>query len=152
MKTALLLLVTTTFGTLASCSGRPSASPNERAAEAPPKVPYEVVATHTKGGQTWKHVVVAPLISDSDLIALAKELHAAFPKASFNIFDDAAQITAYVNWDKNYPSDAYPYPEGWLKKHHLGIINKMAERGGARWQLLGGDAYHNGRVTVVYLE
>lgn len=86
-------------------------------------------------------IVVKGRLGDQELIELAKQLHRTYRDDSMQIFDDASGIKAYENWTKNYPSSAYPYPEKWLKKHHLGMINKMLARGGAKWQLFGGSAH-----------
>lgn len=120
---------------------------------AQPKIPYTVAGTYTKGARTWKTVIVEGRLNDSQLIALAKDLHRLYPDAAFDIFDDASQVKAYENWAKNYPNPAYPYPEDWVQKHHIGMINKMLAQGGATWQLLGGSAHEkNPESKILDLE
>lgn len=105
------------------------------------KIPYTVASSYAKAGSTWKIVVVKGPLTDSDLIALASDLHRMYTEVSFQIFDDASQVKAYENWTKNYPNPAHPYPEKWVRQHHIGMINKMLAPGGATWQLLGGAAH-----------
>jgi hypothetical protein len=131
---------------LVSCSSEPSAptaQTPEQGKPAPPKttVPYTVAGSYMKTGRNWRMVVVKGPLTDSELIALATDLHKMYSGESVDIFDDASQIKAYGNWGKNYPSRAYPYPEKWVQKHHIGMINKMLAPGGATWQLLGGAAH-----------
>jgi hypothetical protein len=106
-----------------------------------PKVPYSVAGSYTKAGRNWRTVVVKGPLTDSQLIALAKDLYRMYGGESVEIFDDASRIKAYENWAKSYPNPAYPYPEKWVRQHHIGMINQMLGPGGATWQLLGGAAH-----------
>lgn len=131
---------------LVSCSSEPpapSAQITEQVKPEPPrpKIPYTVADSYPEDGRNWRMVVVKGPLSDSDLIALAKDLHETYRDESIEIFDNDSQIKAYANWAKNYPNRAYPYPEKWVQKHHIGMVNKMLAPGGATWQLLGGAAH-----------
>jgi hypothetical protein len=86
-------------------------------------------------------VVVKRRPSDPELITLARQLHRLYPSDSINIFDDDTKLKAYRDWTLNYPSKAYPYPEAWVNKHHVAMVNKMFDAGRGRWQLLGGSAH-----------
>jgi hypothetical protein len=131
---------------LVSCSSEPPA-PSARTPEqaklerSEPKIPYTLAGSYAKAGRRWRMVVVKGPLADSGLIALAKDLHKMYSEESIHIFDDNSQVAAYENWTKNYPDNAYPYPEKWAQKHHVGMINKMLAPGGATWQLLGGTAH-----------
>jgi hypothetical protein len=145
MKTQ-LLIVMMLIG-LVSCSNKPStpSAKNDvvqaKAEIQESKIPYSIASTYIKAGRTWKMIVVKPPITDGQLVGLAKHLHQAFPNDAMLIFDNDSRLKAYENWTKNYPNPAYPYPEVWVQKHHLGTINRMLAPGGATWQLLGGSAH-----------
>lgn len=133
---------------VASCSNEPTATksvapPPQRAKPALPaaRIPYSLAGGHTKADRYWRMVVVKAPLTDSDLIALAKDLHTTYSEESICIFDDASKIKAYEDWDENYPNDAYPFPKQWVRKHHIGTVNRMLSPGGSTWQLLGGAAH-----------
>ena len=98
-------------------------------------------------------MVKGPL-TDSELIALARELHKMYSGESIEIFDDDSRVGAYEKWAKGIPGiSRSPYPEKWVNQHHIGMINKMLAPGGATWQLLGGAAHpRNPESRIVDLE
>lgn len=98
-------------------------------------VPFRELESYKKSGVLWRNIVVDKKIKREDLIKLAKELHAAFPTTPFRIFTDDKEFQTFMLRDINYPDPAYRYPEEWVKKHHIGIINKMLNGSGPRWQL-----------------
>ncbi|WP_321470110.1 hypothetical protein [uncultured Paludibaculum sp.] len=99
------------------------------------------MSAYNKGGRTWRTILIKSPISDADLVALARYLHDLLRDESIRIVDDASQIKAYEDWDQNYPDAAYPFPEQWVRRHHIATINKMLAPGGAAWQLMGGSAH-----------
>ena len=103
---------------------------------APVAFPYREVATFTDLGRTWHVIAVPKPLSDADLTSLAVSLHAAHPNDSYEVFDSDPGIKAYVKWSEHHPPIA-PYPERWMRLHHLAMINRMLDG----WQLLGGAAH-----------
>ena len=73
---------------------------------------------------------------------MTQYLHRSAPTTSFNIFDDdnEKEYKKLMDSDIHYQDDSYPYPEEWLQKHHIAIINKMLDDGGSRWQVVAMDA------------
>ena len=95
-------------------------------------ISVKVLATYRKDDQTWKYLLIPHKLTRERLIKLARELHRAEPDTSFGLFDDDKQFQQFMAWNKNYPSAAYPYPEKWVEKHYIAMINKM----GGEWQLV----------------
>src|SRR5207248_2354418 len=106
----------------------------------PPKQNVRLIvkelARYEKGGRLWRNLVIQPKIKKEELIGLAQKLHRENPTTAFRFFTDDKQFQQFADWDKNYPSDAHPSPEGWVKKHYVAIINRME----GRWQLYAMDA------------
>jgi len=123
----------------------------EKAKPEPPKqrIPYAISGSDVKDGRNWKLVVVKGGLADTDLVALAKDLHGTYRNESIDIFDDTSQIKAYENWAKNSPNHANPYPEKWVQKYHIGMVHKMLASSGATWQLLGGTAHPTSPETKI---
>jgi hypothetical protein len=96
---------------------------------------------YRKGGRLWVSVVIPRDLPREALIQLAKRLHQQEPDVSYRLFTDGKEYGKFAAWDQNYPSDDYPYPKGWAKKHYIAIVNLMATLGGTRrWQLYAMDA------------
>lgn len=114
-----------------------------------PRVEHRIASSYKAGGRDWKIIVVKQGLSDSELLTLARELHRMYSGVSMHVFDDDAQVEAYERWTVNYPSPDYPFPERWAKRHHVGMLNRMFEAGGPRWQLFGGDAHPTSPQTRI---
>jgi len=130
-------------------------NPSQQAQLEAEAIPYRVAATYQHTGREWKAVVVAPGSTDTELVVLAKQLHADFPETSFYIFDDDSGVQAYVDASVNYPSPDFPYPEEWTRQHEIGMINRMATGHASegtfrmKWQLFGGEAHPTNPMSEI---
>ena len=98
-------------------------------------VPIRELTAYKKAGRTWRSFVIPSGLDREHLVELARELHRRNPVASCRFFDDASQFDQYREWDQHYPSASHPYPEQWVNKHYIAMLNKMLAPGGSRWQL-----------------
>lgn len=102
-------------------------------------IPVKALGTYKKGRQTWTNLLIPRKVNQEKLIKMAKELHKAEPNTYFRFFDDDKEFQQFKDWDKNYPNPAYPYPQKWVKEHHIANIQKMAyDANGPRWVLIKG--------------
>ena len=102
-------------------------------------IPVKALGTYKKGSQTWTNLLIPKKLSQEKLIKLAKDLHKAEPNTYFRFFDDDKQFQQFKDWDVNYPNSAYPYPQKWVKEHHVANVQKMAfDSTGAKWVLIKG--------------
>jgi hypothetical protein len=102
-------------------------------------VEYREPKSSTKSGRKWRAIVVPNGISREELIKLARILHNSDSNSTFRFFDDDAKYEEYRLHDENYPSPQYPSPESWLNKHYIGLLNKIQDRRGSRWELWAMD-------------
>jgi hypothetical protein len=137
---------------LVSCSREPSAQMAKPQTSSEMLPAYTVGTTYNSVGRVWKMIVVKSRLKDQQLIALGKDLHSKYPGISMEIFDDDEKLREFVDAVLHYPDKSYPYPEKWLRQHHVAMINLMAERGGGRWKIMGGDAYPRGPIEIAYLD
>ncbi len=97
------------------------------------------LSSHRKGSRKWRNILVKADITREELIELAQEMHKRDSQTSFNFFNDDSQFKNYLQWEKYYPNKYYPFPEEWLKKHNLGMLNRMGPVSDNRWELLSWD-------------
>lgn len=50
-------------------------------------------------------------------------------------FDDDAGFEQFRSWDESYPSPGHPYPESWVERHYLAMLNAMGGANGLEWRL-----------------
>lgn len=120
-------------------------------------VKFKELKSYQFGGVVWRSIVIPPNLEKEKLIALAHYLHQSASTTSFRIFDDdnEKEYKKFMESDIHYQDNSYPYPEAWLQKHYIAIINKMLADGGARWQLYAMDAgmkYAGDDVAIANLE
>ncbi len=102
-------------------------------------VPVRLLSTYKKGGQTWTNLLIPAKVNREKLIKMAKEFHNAEPNTNFRFFDDDKQFQQFKDWDINYPNPADPYPQKWVKEHHVANLQRMAyDSSGPKWVLLEG--------------
>ncbi|MEP7342765.1 MAG: hypothetical protein ABI977_33860 [Acidobacteriota bacterium] len=102
-------------------------------------IPVKILSTYKKGNQTWTNLLIPKKISQEKLVKMAKELHRAAPSTYFRFFDDDKEFPQFKNWDMNYPNPVYPYPQKWVKEHHIANIQKMAyDANGPKWVFIKG--------------
>lgn len=106
---------------------------------AEPAVTFNEVGSYQKAGETWSLVALSRTPTQEELKGVAKELHKKDTSKNYNIFDDNEKIEEYKNWDINYPSKKYEYPEAWTNAHLVGMINQMYSNGSMNWQLSNMD-------------
>lgn len=100
---------------------------NERAAERRiERIVIRELQSYEKAGSDWRNILIRRNTSRDDLIKLARKLHREDPSSYFRFLDNDEEFQQYMNWDKNYPSDFYPYPKEWTEKHHIAMINQMS--------------------------
>jgi hypothetical protein len=98
------------------------------------------------------NVIVDRAVSDQELIDLAFDLHARYPKTYFEILDSESRLKDFdqlndlvraarqIGEPRMKALIASMKP--WQKKHYLATIAIIAEEGGVfRWQLMGSDAH-----------
>lgn len=114
-------------------------------------IPVKALGTYKKGSQTWTNLLIPKKVSREKLIKMAKELHRAEPNTNFRFFDDGKQFQQFKDWDINYPNSAYPYPEKWVKEHHVANLQRMAyDTTGPKWVLLEG--YTAEKIADIFVE
>lgn len=102
-------------------------------------ITVKVLGTYKKGSQTWTNLLILRKINQEKLIKMARELHKGEPNTHFRFFDDDKQFQQFKDWDINYPNSAYPYPQKWVKEHHVANIQKMAyDANGPKWVFIKG--------------
>lgn len=102
-------------------------------------IPVKILGTYKKGSQTWTNLLIPKKVDQERLVKMAKELHKAEPKTYFRFFDDEKEFQQFKDWDMNYPNPVHPYPQKWVKEHHIANIQKMAyDASGPRWVLIKG--------------
>jgi len=140
----------------------PDGQPNNARSDDPP-VPFRELKSFQRDGETevWRNIVVSPNITKEQLIGLGKYLYQMHPRMRFNIFDEDKEFQAFVDWRLHFykpDHDKYPWPQVWLKRHHLAMINRMspAEPNTLGWVLFaqdGGSKFTGGAgSTLVVLE
>lgn len=142
----------------AGCVSKPPRPPTISAKSIPsptPPIAFRELERYRSAGRVWRNVVVPRNIKKEEIIALAKYLHRTDPITPFHMFDDDKEFRKFMDSDINYGIKAYPYPEAWVKRHYIAIINKILDGGGARWQLYAMDAgmkYADDDVVIANLE
>ena len=122
-----------------------------------PPIKFKELPGYRNGDQFWQSIVIPQNLEKDKLIALALYLRRSSPTTSFHIFDNynEKEYRKFMESNLHYKDDSLPYPEAWLKKHYVAIINKMVSGRGARWQLYAMDAgmkYAVDDVVIVDLE
>jgi hypothetical protein len=107
----------------------------QQKAARPQTIEYRELAASTKSGRKWRAIVIQKRCEREQLIRLASDLHKADPTSSFRFFDDDEQYEAFRIHDENYPNPRYPFPEVWVNKHYIGLLNKIGDAQGSRWEL-----------------
>jgi hypothetical protein len=103
-------------------------------------------------GTTSMNIIVERSLTDQELIDLALDLHARYPKTYFEILDSELRIKDFDRLaDLVGAARQLGEPrmkaliasmKPWEKKHYLATIAVIAEEGGVfRWQLIGSDAH-----------
>jgi hypothetical protein len=111
-------------------------------------IDYEVAAEYVKDGQQWKIAVVdRPMLSDGELVRLGALLRAEHPDTRVHIFGDGEQVDEYVEWTTSHPERPSPFPETWVKRHHLAIIDKSGTPEGSHWHLIAGVSHLEAPLT-----
>ena len=82
--------------------------------------------SYEKAGSNWRNILIRRNTSQDDLIKLARKLHQEDPTSYFRFLDNDEEFQQYMDWDKNYPDDNYPYPKEWTEKHYIAMINQMS--------------------------
>ncbi len=97
------------------------------------------LGTYKKASTIWKNLLVPRKLNQTQLLKLAQELHKTEPTINFRLFDDDKQFQSFMDWDINYPNPAYPWPQKWVKEHHVANIQPMAyDTSGPKWAILKG--------------
>lgn len=114
-------------------------------------VPIKSLGTYKKGGQTWTNILIPRKVNREKLIKMAKELHKSEPNTNFRFFDDDKQFQQFKDWDISYPNPAYPYPQKWVKEHHVANLQRMAyDSTGPKWVLLEG--YTTEKIADIFTD
>ena len=117
--------------------------------EKPPSSDSRVkeVGSYSAGESTRSVLLVPRDLNREELIALAREIHARRPEREFNLFDDDAQMAAYLEHRQNTvdgfinPEIKSAYPDQFVRSHLIGVIQMVpGETGGPfRWRLTNGQ-------------
>jgi hypothetical protein len=146
------------------CGSSDSPDPNADSvvrSDVPARSGAQLVAYHLRNpqwpmkaacGTTSMNVIVERPVSDQELIDLALDLHARYPKTYFEILDSESRIKDFDQLaDLVRAARQLGEPrlkaliasmKPWEEKHNLATIAIVAEEGGVlRWQLMGADAH-----------
>lgn len=136
--------------------------PLEKSPSSDPRV--KEVGSYSVAEKTRSVLLVPRDLSRQELIALAREIHARRPEREFDLFDDDAQMAAYLEHRQN-AVDGFvnrdiksAYPDQFVRSHLIGVIQMVpAKTGGpVRWRLTDGsvDSHvaEDSDNTIVYLE
>lgn len=114
-------------------------------------VPTKSLGTYKKAGRIWTNLLIPRKLSRERLIKLAQDLHKSEPTTAFRFFDDDSQFQQFKDWDINYPSSVYQYPQKWVKAHHIANLQQMAyDTSGPKWVLIEG--YTTEKIADIYSE
>jgi len=99
---------------------------------------YTIVDSLTTDGKDqFMSVVVRPGISDSELIAMAAELHRRRPNSHIDFYDkmDAAKIKQWGNCLQHIRNlGNLSCPEEWINNHNIGSLASMFDNPNHIWR------------------
>lgn len=106
----------------------PSSSPSTIVEE---KLVYKELPSYSKDGVAWRNIAIPANTNKDSLFKIVADLNVKNPGQYFRLFDsdDMIMFKKYRDWDVNYPSERYPYPEEWGDTHYIGTIQKMLDMG-----------------------
>lgn len=106
------------------------------------------VGSYSVVEKTRSVLLVPRELNRQELITLAREIHARRPEREFDLFDDDAQMAAYLEHRQN-SVDGFvnqeiksAYPDQFVRSHLIGVIQMVPDKAGgpSRWRLTDGSA------------
>jgi hypothetical protein len=102
----------------------------------------------------WEVLLIPPEMTREELVGLAREIHSRHPERSYHLFDSDIQAKGFISWAGN--SREYPFPERYVREHHVASIQMVYDKELAtfKWCLQRGvnhDMYGTGH-TLAELE
>ncbi len=120
----------------------PSASQMPQPQKPDDKPTFKVLGTFTNRYKIAnKYILVAPKLSDDELIKLAKKLHHKEPDVTFWFLDDDSQFSQLLKSLKEIEAgNTGSFPQAWAKQHIIANLQPWYASGrGTYWVLCKGD-------------
>lgn len=105
------------------------------------------VGSYRENKATWKVLLVPQGLNKSELIDLARDVHARHPAINFDLFDNDSQMAAYLEHQNN-PLESYmrpeqmkyKYPKEFVLTHRIARITMVHDRTDGKfiWRLMDG--------------